>query len=238
MIRLVSFADSNMTKALSLCCESAAKYGVDVCWPQNPNTISDEFHYFNKEIFANERGFGNWLWKPYFIYKALLVAEENDILIYSDAGVQFINNVSHIIDRMDQDIFFFTNTYPNHHWTKRYVLDQMMPGWEKVYEVDTPWPQVQASAIFFKVCQKTRDFVKRWLLWCQMPGFINDTTGEEYRFYQEHRHDQSILTILATQEGYRLHWWPTVYSDHIKVEGDSYPVIFSHHRLRNHEYKS
>lgn len=237
MIVLVNYADEAMTRSQNLCCLSAMKQGVDVCWPQNPNTVSSEFKEINRDIWeqGNRGADCYWLFKPYVIYNAMLKLREGDMLIYADAGVEFVNPVSYIIDRMDEDIFFFTNTHPNHHWTKRYTLDKMYPGWFNVYGIDTKWPQVQASVIFFRVNDNTKSIVKEWLMWAQMPGIINDDDMGcvPQQGFQDHRHDQSIITILATLKGYKLHWWPTAYAEHIRVPGDNYPVIFNHHRNRD-----
>jgi hypothetical protein len=235
---LTTYADHRMTKSQMLCGQSALKNGVHVVWANNPDTIDKSFVRHNADIFKHERGAGYWIWKPWIIYNSLLQLEEGDILIYADSGVEFVCSVQHIIDRMDENVFLFTNTHPNHHWTKRYVLDQMCRNWERMYPADEPWPQVQASVMFFRVCNETKEFVKRWLLFCQMPGYIDDSSGPcgEYPFYQDHRHDQSIISILATASCYRLHWWPTAYAEHIRVPGDTYPVLFNHHRLRNEDY--
>jgi hypothetical protein len=235
MIYGVTYSDDQMTISRDKCIMSMKKNGVD----EVEGNIALDYHFcsVNSSIIDHPRGAGYWLWKPYVISKMMERCCDGDILIYADAGVEFVNHVSHIIDRMDENIFLFTNTHPNHHWTKRETLDAMMPGWENTYHINTPWPQVQASVIFFKVCQETRNFVKRWLLWCQMPGLIDDSKGAQKPYFQDHRHDQSILTILATQAGYKLHWWPTAYAEHIRVSGDDYPVMFNHHRKRNNEYE-
>jgi hypothetical protein len=240
VIVLVNYADKNMTKSQLLCGQSAMKNGVDTVWPNNPETLGKEFVKFNVDIFKpGARGAScYWLFKPWVVYNSLLQLEEGDILIYADSGVEFVNSVQHVIDRMDENVFLFTNTHPNHHWTKRYVLNQFYPGKDWTSDKDLPWPQVQASVMFFRVCNETKEFVKRWLLFCQMPGYIDDSSGPcgEYPFYQDHRHDQSIISILATTSCYRLHWWPTAYAEHIRVPGDTYPVLFNHHRKRNDEY--
>ncbi len=255
MIRLVTFADENMSRARDLCISSAKKCGVDVVYPwgkemivpQNaPCNILSEFYQFNKEVLDQPRGSGYWLWKPYIIYKDMLRCEDGDIIIYSDAGVEFVNGVREIIDRMDEDIFFFTNGFPHVEWCKADCLKHILRwGTENLQGTGMDWPfgasgckQVQASVIFFKVNQKTRDFVKEWLLYCQFPGFIDDSPSKlpNYPTFAEHRHDQAILTCLQIKYGYKLHWWPTQYSEHIRIPGDTYPVIFNHHRKRNNEW--
>jgi hypothetical protein len=78
-------------------------------------------------------------------------------------------------------------------------------------------------------------------LWGQMPGFIDDSPSKlpNYPTFAEHRHDQAILTCLQIKYGYKLHFWPTKYSEHIRHTArpeDNYPTMFNHHRKRDHEW--
>lgn len=245
---LVTYSDHTMTKSKELCCSSASKHGCDVFYAHNPDTIAQDFKYINQDIFSQSRGAGYWLWKSYVIYKAMIQpsTKEGDIIVYSDAGIEFVNSVRHIIDRMDEDIFFFTNGFPHVEWCKVDVLSAILPGHPDhqltaLDDFGVQPKQVQASVIFFRVNQQTKDFVKEWLLYCQMPGFIDDSPSKlpNYPTFAEHRHDQAICTCLAIKHGYKLHFWPTNYSEHIRHTAqpeDSYPTLFNHHRKRNHEW--
>lgn len=239
MIRLLTFADSRMTTSAKLCCLSASKMGVDVCWPQSPDTITQEFRDMNAEIFKHDRGYGYWVWKPYFIYKSMLNCQDGDILIYSDAGVEFIQPVQYIIDKMDEDIFFFTNTFKQVEWTKGIILDTILPEWRDGRYNNNM--QVQASNIFIKVNDKTKNFFKEYLLYCQMPGLITDEQSptENFPTFAENRHDQSILCALQIKYGYKLHWFPSETAHHIhdRTPDDHYPAIFRHHRKREEDWK-
>jgi hypothetical protein len=62
----------------------------------------------NKDILERERGAGYWLWKPYLIFQELYLARDGDIIMYSDAKVDFIANISHLIKlTTKQDIIVF-----------------------------------------------------------------------------------------------------------------------------------
>lgn len=242
MIYGITYSDHNMSFSRQKCADSMRVNGVDRATEYAAGDIDDEFYEFNKSIMSSSRGCGYWLWKPYVIYKEMQLLNDGDILIYSDAGVEFVNNVSHIIERMDEDMFLFTNGFPHVEWCKGDVIDNLL-GWISREEHGDPYvgdnvlnfKQVQASVIFFRVNQKTRGFVKEWLLYCQMPGLIDDSPSKlpNYPTFAEHRHDQAILTCLQIQYQYKLHWWPTAYSEHIRVPGDTYPVMFNHHRKRD-----
>jgi hypothetical protein len=238
MIYGITYCDETMTKAADLCAESMYKNGVSIPFKVYP-PLDESFYRSNKDILEQKRGAGYWLWKPHLIYDFLLAdyIDEGDYLIYSDAGVEFIGDVNHIISRMDQDVFLFGNNWRHIDWCKGDVLDAI--------QVATDQRQVQASVIFIRKSPESVRFVKEWLLWCQMPGFIDDSPSvtPNAPTFQEHRHDQAILTCLQIKHGYRLHWWPASYSDGAFVydklpqyAGDDYPVLFNHHRKRNNEY--
>jgi hypothetical protein len=240
----VTFADTNMTRSQDLCMGSALSMGVDDSRGYNPDWWTawkhvDTFEWLNKETLNQARGAGYWLWKPWAIADRMKMLNDGDILIYSDAGVEFIAPVQEIINRMEEDIFFFTNGWPHIEWCKMDCIESIIPDKIKIDGTERDIKQVQASVIFFRVNAKTRAFVKEWLLYSQMPGFIDDSPSKvpNYPTFAEHRHDQSILTCLQIKYGYKMHWWPTTYSMHLERSAeDSYPVMFNHHRRRNNEW--
>ena len=278
MIHLVTFSDESMSRAGELCARSAARVGGgvdDALHWHHEDLLATDFYRDNIDILSQPRGLGVWAWKPWvvlmalegkmtgkqFIQNSFTPPKDGDILIYSDAGVEFINNVCHIIDRMDQDIFLFGNNWEHAHWCKRDVIDEVWPcaardipwsgsdGSEGIWEnVDTAWTrfgkQCQASVIFFRVSDYSKQFVAEWLKWCLFEGgrLIDDSPSRtpNHPEFRENRHDQAILTTLAYREGIKLHYWPASYNDGAfsykklpEYEGDDYPILFNHHRRRN-----
>lgn len=292
MIHLVTFSDHQMERSRRLCIESARKHGVDST--AGPHYFDPGIEYrdgFTLEWLKSQpiyeqmgadwwtqRGIGYWLWKPYIIDLVMGKLKDGDYLVYSDAGVEFINNIRYVIDRMDQDVFVFGNNWEHAHWCKRDVVEAVWPfGFLDAlpkghsYIQEKTWErfgkQAQASVIVFRVSAWSRKFVAEWLKWCSTPVTVSHRLGtaevdREERYliddspsvppnhpeFREHRHDQAILTTLAYREGIKLHWWPAVYNKGGSPEfvyeklpeyaGDDYPVLFSHHRKRNHEWES
>lgn len=251
MIRLVTYSDQNMTISRERCIKSALQHGVDSVHEWDREMIeATEFYQLNREILDQERGSGLWAWKSYIIYKALLDMTENDILIYSDAGVEFINDISAITNVMDEDLFLFGNNYNHVDWCKGDNIDAVVPylrfdrltEYQGLFYFEKERKQVQASVIFIRPTQKAKEFIKEWLMFCQMPNLIDDSPSKvpNYPTFQEHRHDQAILTCLQIKHGYKLHYWPSQYNNgafkYDKIEqykNDSYPIVFHHHRRRN-----
>jgi hypothetical protein len=259
-----------MSRARELCVESAILKGgiganqIHTCDEWDIRPMMEE----HPQIFANRKGYGLWSWKPYLIDRLTGVAgfvrnvRNGDVVCYADAGIEFIAPVSHIIDRMDQDIFLFGNNWPHYAWCKRDVVQEIWPSkfWEPNLEYHSDmavtWErfgkQCQASVIFFRVSDYSRKFVAEWLKWCLFEGgrLIDDSPSRSpnHPEFRENRHDQSILTTLAYREGLKLHYWPAVYNRGSSPEfvyeklpeyaGDTYPILFSHHRKRNHEWSN
>jgi hypothetical protein len=224
-----------MSIAAEKCSNSAMAYGCDETNIFTPELMDDTFWAFNQEIFTQEFGYGFYLWKPYFIYLNLLQMNDGDILFYTDAGVEFVNQVDKLLSHMKGNVLLFGNMWNHEHWCKGNVTDDILGS-----RADRK--QVQASAMVFVVSDEAKQLVKRWLMWSQMPGFIDNTPGTNNDpEFREHRWDQAIITCLAYRYGYRLHWWPAMYNGGAfiyekGVFNDEYPVIFHHHRKRNDEW--
>jgi len=244
MIHLITFCDSQMSIAAQMCVRSALQHGADVA------TCERATNWLSLTVQA-QRGLGYWAWKPQIIDEMMTKYVKNgDTLIYSDAGVEFVDNLRYIVDRMDQDIFLFGNHWPHHSWCKGDIIDEIMRAPHTEWTDGAPWSifgkQCQASVIFFRVSDWSRKFVKEWLSWCQFEGgrLVDDSPSRapNHPEFQENRHDQAILTTMAYRDGIKLHWWPARYDggfDYQKdpeYQTDDYPILFRHHRLRNHEF--
>lgn len=241
MIHHITYASEHMTISAKKCVESAKRFGCNRSNLYTPSNINREFYSKHKDIFetkvldanGNPRGAGFWLWKPYIINEALKGINHGDILVYTDAGLEFVADVQNLISEMTCEIMLFGNGWRHGDWCKMDVLVEM----EALAFVD--YDQVQASCIIIEKNDYTLAFVEAWLDWCEQPGFIDDTTSFSTNepTFREHRHDQAILTNLAYQAGVPLNRWPAQY----KLRGNEnysnkYGTVFMHLRKRNNEH--
>jgi hypothetical protein len=239
MTRLITFTDENMTIAAKICEVSALQNNVNEVKIYQPKDIDAKFRKANAAILDQSKGAGYWLWKPYIIDREMRKMKEGDTLVYCDAGVEIVNNVNWICDRMQGDIWLFGNKFQHIHWCKSDVIDAIIPDFE---EDDR---QAQASVIIIRNTEQSRKFVKEWLQLCCVPGLIDDSPGKlpNHSEFREHRHDQAIITCLAIRESIPLHWWPAMYNAGVFIyekteHNDDYPVLFHHHRMRNDQFDS
>ena len=175
----------------------------DIIIPYGFQDIDDDFKEKNEHILSQQRGAGYWLWKPYLICKTLDQMKDGDWLMYADSGSWFIHSMKHLIEpcRALNGLMLFHNDpwNINSHWTKRDCFVKMDGDTEEI----TAKRQLEASFVF---CQKNDfvvHFMREWLRWCQTDEIVTDAAnvcGEEnYPGFCDHRHDQSILSILACQ---------------------------------------
>lgn len=226
-VHLVTFATDDMSRSADLCELSARRSGVSDAWQWRWKELrSAPFFESNKELFSQPRGVGFWAWKPYVILNAISTGQR-DYIAYADAGVEFINSVNYIIDRMDQDIFLFGNNWDHAHWCKRDTMEAVWPWWNRGRNLNTDadrivnvfvgsdpqrreistrelaWErlgkQAQASVIFFRVSDYTRAFVKEWLDWCLFEGGrLIDDSPSRLPNHPEFREHRHDQSILTT----------------------------------------
>jgi hypothetical protein len=254
MIHLVTFASEDMSISAQRCVESGLTHGCNAASTELFAELKDSVFRRIQDRMFGTRGVGYWVWKPWIISDTLAELPTDSILIYSDAGVEFIEPVQTVIDRMDQDIFLFGNQTEHAHWCKRDIIDEVWklppdingdsgrtPSWSRFGK------QAQASVIFFRVNDYTRKFVKEWLDWCLFEGgrLIDDSPSRtpNHPEFKENRHDQAILTTLAYREGIKLHEWYVTYEQYTPGHLDCYPKefeqpLFRHHRFRNSDWQA
>ncbi len=66
--------------------------------------LINDSDFWNKHkdfILKNKRGYGYWVWKPYLISKILKEINDNDILLYLDAGCELnVNGKDYFINTL------------------------------------------------------------------------------------------------------------------------------------------
>lgn len=238
MTYLISFASKtprDFSKSQKRLNKSAEKnYSFSKIKSYKFNNIDFKFIKKNKSILAEKRGSGYWLWKPYFIYKTLLKMKDNDILLYCDSGLEFISDPTPLLSLVNSEnsiILFQTHGHKNYIWTKRDAFVLMNCDTEQYYNAE----QVAGGYQLYYKCEQTMNFVREYLDFCSDRRIITDdknTTSENIPGFIEHRHDQSILSLLAKKYNIEVHRDPSQFgNDYLdKFVNSNYPQIFNHHR--------
>lgn len=165
------------------------------------------FGMFEQIIGKSSTGFGSWSWKPYLISRELEALNEGDVLLYLDAGVEINKKgrarLTEYLDHVAQnDILMFTQPAQHRHWTKP---DPLLIANDRHYFRN----QVVAGILMFRVCDKSKRVVRSWLNLSAHEGGRLLVDEEDRPIYASgqiiaHRHDQSVLSRVAFEQGITL----------------------------------
>jgi hypothetical protein len=234
---LISFATSNKWyRSQQQLNESAVKYGFTHYLSFNPKNIDTEFVKRHESLFNNNtRGYGFWMWKAAIIKQTFDLADKGDIIAYVDSGNTIVNNLSFVFEEcLKNDIVLFDNRdgnpqgqiHTNRLWTKRdtfVLMDLDKPEYYDTYQVDGAYQ-------FYKKCNRTITFINKYLQYCENENIITDLpniTKQNLPEFKDHRHDQSILSLMAVQNKIKLYPEPSEWGNHLQRP---YPQLFWHHR--------
>lgn len=164
----------------------------------NPSHIDKDFFEKYNQILTQKRGAGYFLWKPYIINRTLLQMEYGDYLFYSDSGAFFLKRVDILIaelNKYDQDIMGFELPLIEEQWTKKELFINMGCNENKYYESN----QIFASFILIKKTHNSEMFFQEYLDYsCNEINITDkhDESVQQSEIFIEHRHDQSIFSLL------------------------------------------
>lgn len=150
-------------------------------------------------IEKNRRGYGYWIWKPYIVKKTLEMMKNNDILMYLDCGCE--------IDYRKKNIFKknFKLVETVNLIGEPVLVENQYNKMDLVLHLDMlsdkylKTPQLQGCVWIMLVCDKTRNLVNTWYDLACNYHMIDDTPSisKNLDCFIEHRHDQSVLSLLA-----------------------------------------
>jgi hypothetical protein len=203
--------------------------------------IEESFYNENIEILSSHRGAGYWLWKPYFINRILNTINDGDILFYVDAGNIFINNPSVLYNKLEEKngILLFDNR--DGMSSGEYAQNFISCKRDCFILMDSDKDEfiygkhLNASYQIYQKNTKSLEFVTEYLKFCTNKYIISDTPnmyGDNYPGYYDHRHDQSILSLLAIKHNISPLVDPSEWGNKCKCR--DFPQIFLHHRNRNY----
>ena len=215
MIAVTTFATDQFAAAQLARCQSALAFGANqvTLWGRQ-ELQATEFYRAHRGILDEPRGAGYWLWKPYIILDGLERLRPGDVLIYCDSGSAanqptFTRPLRTLVDWCCEHAdgmlpgVYLPQWGPTRWWTKGECFQVMGCDDDAILD----HPQIQATFSVWRQQQESIDFVREWLRWCTVPAAILDRKVDpsipDDPGFKEHRHDQSILTILALQHGLR-----------------------------------
>lgn len=225
--------------------EDAPGFGVDEVRIYDDRWLMEqEFYKVNRWIFdlrsRNEhRGFGWYSWKPFVILEEMERLESDsraegwgpsrDIILWTDADTFPIADLTPLYEQCRKDggiMLFAAEGWTQGQSTKHSCMTAMSQ--------DTPeYRNAQHATARFALFEtgnyRAKQFLMEWQTYCLNPQCIGFETyrGEsEYKEYQEHRSDQSILTNLAHKYGLKLYREADQFGDGTDRDREIYGTVF------------
>lgn len=157
-----------------------------------------------KFIISNKRGYGYWIWKPYLIKKTMEKMKDGEILLYLDGDVKLRPGCGlyllYLVKKVREHKIIFSHTCKEIDWNKMDLINFIgMNNQEFLNE-----SQCQATGIMIQVSEEMRSFINEWYDICCIYNLIDDTPSisKNFESFREHRHDQSIFSLLIKKHGY------------------------------------
>jgi hypothetical protein len=188
-----------------------------------------EFWVQHKDfILKNFRGYGYWIWKPYIILDTLKKMKNDDILLYLDCGCELNNNglkrfndYIELVKTNNRMLFHLENKHFEWRWNKMDLVEYL--GLKNNPEMFKP--QAESGMQFYKCCDENIKLLEEYYKVSCNYNLIDDSLSKipNHPNFIEHRHDQSVISLLFKKYGYFTIFdetWPETMIDDKK----NYPI--------------
>jgi hypothetical protein len=221
-ILLASFASKVFYKNQQRLAESAKQAGITriLLW-KYIWLLGYKVFWKNLRLFRSRRGAGYWAWHATVIRSAFNLLQEGDIVIFCDAGLRFINKVDFVKNLMKENhvIFFSTGNFTNRQYTKRDTFIIMHCDEMKYWDAS----QIMGGFHIWKKCSLSYQLLDEYEKLCLNYQAVSDAPnkyGKNFPEFVDHRHPQSIMSLLAVKYSYKILPFPISYgADDIAGEG-------------------
>jgi hypothetical protein len=239
-VHFITFGTNNYKNALARIENEAINMNIfNSITIYNEDTLKNDDYFWNKHssfIINNKRGYGYWLWKPYLILKKLNEINIGDTLIYADAGCTLNPNgidklleYLHKLNNSEKKMLSFELCYSEKNYTKMDLFKHLN------MDTDNDLNRRQLLATYI-ILQKTNDnieFIKKWYLTGCIYNLIDDSSSKHINdnSFIDHRHDQSIYSLLAKEYGSEILQDESWHTDFKSERAQKFPILVT--RIRN-----
>lgn len=213
MITFLSFGNGTYTRSAKRIENEARRCGwFDNIEVYNQLRLEQTEFWQNHGNFCQEnpRGYGYWIWKPWLIRKTIESISDDDILVYADSGCTINTNCpKEYFDEIIKNLCETPLGIYCHELSScqeyKYTKPETIVALAADDKLDTP--QIMATILFIRKCEASLKFIDKWFEWCIKNNYIyiNDLYNIQYDVpenFVDHRHDQSIFSILVKKSSY------------------------------------
>ena len=169
-----------------------------------PGDLKADFKEKYKDILNKRRGGGYWIWRYHLIDRLLNEMEENDIVIYLDAGCHLnrkgTDRFQEYLDLLKKSKYGMLSFQMHDAIEKIWTVKEIF-RYFNIEESDeiANTGQYLGGILFIKKCHHSVDYIKRMLKILEddrnlFTDYYNDKGQENY--FKDNRHEQSVSSVL------------------------------------------
>jgi len=237
---LISYCDERYLKSQIQLNDTALNVGMvdDAIGYTESWLTTTDFWKKNQFILSRPRGAGYWIWKPYIILETFKGLVDGDIVLYSDAGMEVIGNLNPLYEIAQKGpnggkiLFQIPDGHLIKTWTKRDTYVLMNCDEPKFYN----HVMVNGALSLWKKSEENIAFLNEWQRFLRDPRIVTDDANMCGRpnliEFRDHRHDQSVISILSVRDNMEVFRDPTQWGlkEKDQFTNSPYDVLFNHHR--------
>lgn len=210
----ISFADARYRAALNRIVTQAKQSGFfATARAYNEEDLDPTFKNRYAELLVpSVRGFGYWIWKPQIILQSLQSLPAGATLVYADAGChvnyrgrnRFDEYLKSLNVSVSGVLAFELDGVANRHLARQYTKEDTFEALLRGLSPEDgqrirDLPQISATVILLRNDANVRSFIRRWSHACSDVRVLDDTPSLRKNAcdFVDHRHDQSIFSILS-----------------------------------------
>jgi hypothetical protein len=164
-------------------------------------------NYLNEfsEHYRHARGAGYWVWKARIVQITFEKMEMGDELMYADTGCEIKGDLSPLFNLLQcQDIVpFHLAKEIEENWTKNDVFVELLNGIDaaRVQDIKSTLQRLGGYFLMRKT-PNTVKFVDEWVDILKNVTLVDDSPSSTPNApgFQEHRHDQSVWSVLTKKQ--------------------------------------
>jgi hypothetical protein len=178
-----------------------------------------------------DRGYGCWLWKSYLTKKTLDKMNENDLLVYADAGCFMKNDgkarLFEYFDMLNTSAEIGNVSFQMEHLEESYTKMDILEWYGANNDPRIMKTGQLVGGIFIlRKCRHTVELIDRWYDGCCQYHLIDDSCGTlpNVPMFHAARNDQSIFSVLRKKYGTISLTDETWFDSDWYVAGKTYPI--------------
>lgn len=204
-IHFITYGNSLFERAKNrLLIEAKKFYNFESITGYGPEDLDKDFKEKYEDVLTKPRGGGYWIWKYHLIERLLNKLQENDILIYIDAGCHLnpkgVERFNQYIDMLKKSKYGMLSFQMHNHMEKLWTVKEIFTYFKIDRESEIANSgQYLGGILFIKKCQHSVDYIGKMLSILNedrnlFTDFYNNKDQASY--FKDNRHEQSVSSVL------------------------------------------